>query len=110
MVTPSWGTIWPLASTAAPRLGLSCVGLRRLKQKISFFVFSSSTVVKNWSDENKQRGKMGSSPEGEVTVLAEETVAGGDGSNSTKSKTGASVLLKRDVKTEDKNSLFEKKL
>ena len=22
VVTPSWGTIWPLASTAAPRLGL----------------------------------------------------------------------------------------
>ena len=45
---------------------------------------------------------MASSPEGEVTVLAEETVAGGDGSNSAKSKSGASVLLKRDVKTRTK--------
>ena len=52
---------------------------------------------------------MGSSPEGEVTVLAEETVAGGDGSNSTKSKTGASVLLKRDVKTRTKKSFLKKK-
>ena len=41
---------------------------------------------------------MASSPEGEVTVLAEETVASGDGSNSAKSKSGASVLLKRDLK------------
>ena len=71
------------------------------------FVFSSSTVVKNWPHENKERGKMGSSPEGEVTVLAEETVAGGDGSNSAKSKSGASVLLKRDVKTRTKNSCMK---
>ena len=51
---------------------------------------------------------MASSPEGEVTVLAEETVASGDGSNSAKSKSGASVLLKRDVKTRTKKIPFEK--
>ena len=50
---------------------------------------------------------MASSPEGEVTVLAEETVACGDGSNSAKSKTGASVLLKRDVKTRTKKSFLK---
>ena len=70
--------------------------VEKIGTKISF-LFSSSTVVKHWSHENKRRGKMGSSPEGEVTVLAEETVAGGDGSNSAKSKSSASVLLKRDV-------------
>ena len=52
--------------------------------------------------------KMASSPEGEVTVLAEETVACGDGSNSAKSKTGASVLLKRDVETRTKNYFLKK--
>ena len=50
---------------------------------------------------------MGSSPEGEVTVLAEETVAGGDGSNSAKSKSGASVLLNRDVKRRKKISFLK---
>ena len=50
---------------------------------------------------------MASSPEGEVTVLAEETVACGDGSNSAKSKSGASVLLKRDVKKTTKISFLK---
>ena len=40
---------------------LRWVVLRRLEQKNIFCVFSSSTLVKNWSHENKQRGKMASS-------------------------------------------------
>ena len=60
--------------------------------------------------KKKQRGKVASSPEGEVTVLAEKTVASGDGSNSAKSKSGASVLLERDVKTKTNISFLKKKI
>ena len=82
--------------------------VEKMGTKTYFLCFLHQLLSKKWSHENKQRGKMASSPEGEVTVLAEETVAGGDGSNSAKSKSGASVLLKREVKTRTKKSPLKK--
>ena len=78
MVTPSWGTICPLASTAAPRLGLK-------RQFHSSLIFGAFAAV-----EDSKGGLF--SPEGEITVLSEEAVARSNRTHCSQAETSTGVL------------------